>query len=94
MRELLLPVQLQFVQRFGSSFPPEAFEFLTVDVDEVTQIAVPPKDSSKDVVGEAGVAGRQGLVNTRGQRGTHRRRRRRLPVRRRRMAGTTGLERE
>ena len=50
VEELLLPVQLELVQRFRPRLPPEAINFLTVYTNDVAQIAVPPENSAEDVV--------------------------------------------
>ena len=50
VEELLLPVQLELVQRFRPRLPPEAINFLTVHTNDVAQIAVPPENSAEDVV--------------------------------------------
>ncbi len=50
VEELFLPVQFEFVQGFRSRLPAEAVELLTVDADDVAQIAVPAKNRAEDVV--------------------------------------------
>src|SRR5271157_1517833 len=50
VEELLLPVQLELVQRFRPRLPPEAINFLTVHTNDVAQIAVPPENRAEHVV--------------------------------------------
>src|SRR5271157_2979024 len=50
VEELLLPVQLELVQRFRPRLPPEAINFLTVYTNDVAQIAVPPENRAEHVV--------------------------------------------
>src|SRR5206468_3100238 len=50
IKELFLPVQFEFMQSFRSRLPAEAVELLTVDADDVAQIAVPAQNRAKDVV--------------------------------------------
>jgi hypothetical protein len=48
VEKLFLSVQSEFVQGIGSRFPAKAVELLTVDTNEVAQIAVPPENGAKD----------------------------------------------
>ncbi len=50
VQELFLPAQFEFVQSFGSRLPSKAVELLTVDADNVAQIAVPAKNGAEDIV--------------------------------------------
>src|SRR6202048_5290340 len=50
IEELLLPVQLELVQRLRPRLPPEAINFLTVYTNDVAQIAVPPENRAEHVV--------------------------------------------
>ncbi len=50
VEELFLPVQLELVQCFGPRLPPEAVELLTVHMNDVAQITVPPEDNAEHVV--------------------------------------------
>ena len=50
IKELFLAVQFEFVQSFQSRLSPEAVELLTMDADDVAQIAVPVQDGAEDVV--------------------------------------------
>src|ERR1700736_5184385 len=50
VEELLLPVQLELVQRFRPGLPPEAINFLTVHTNDVAQVAVPPENRAEHVV--------------------------------------------
>ena len=55
VQELFLPVQFKFVQGFRTRLPAEAVEFLTVDTDDVAEIAVPAKNRAEDCRGMQGV---------------------------------------
>ena len=50
VEELLLPVQLELVQRFRPRLSSKAVELLTVHTNDIAQIAVPPEDSAEHVV--------------------------------------------
>ena len=50
IEELFLPMQLEFVQSFGSRLSAKAVELLAVDADDVAQIAIPAENRAKDVV--------------------------------------------
>ena len=50
VEELFLPVQFEFMQGFRSRLPAKAVELLTVDADDVAQIAVPTKNGAEDIV--------------------------------------------
>src|SRR5260221_1551795 len=47
VKELFLSAQFEFVQAFRSCFPAEAVELLTVDTNDIAEIAVPPEDGAK-----------------------------------------------
>ena len=59
VEELFLPVKLEFMQGFGPCLPSKAVELLTVDADEVAQIAIPSENGAHDFMkfGELHVVG-------------------------------------
>ena len=50
IKELLLPMQFEFMQSFGSGLSAETVELLAVYADDVAQIAAPAKNRAKGVV--------------------------------------------
>jgi hypothetical protein len=50
VQKLFLPTEFQFVQRFRTRLPAEAVELLAVDTHDVSEIAVPAKNSADDFV--------------------------------------------
>ena len=50
IEELFLPVKLEFMQDFGSCLPSKAIELLTVDANDVAEIAIPAQNGAHDVM--------------------------------------------